>query len=127
MPIICLGAVWTKAFIAALISLTLSATAISPALAKDKSSAEKAKQRGVAEIHICTKRLGTVAIVEPDNQWWTALNLGSHEAIIKLFVMQSGCFVIVDSGQGMPRRTLERALADSAVQQELGRAAWRDR
>src|SRR3546814_1457815 len=67
-PIICLGADVTKAFVAALISLTLSATAISPALAKDKSSAEKAKQRGVAEIPICTKRLGTVAIVEPDNQ-----------------------------------------------------------
>src|SRR3546814_7389293 len=79
-PIICLGADVTKAFVAALISLTLSATAISPALAKDKSSAEKAKQRGFAEIPICTKRLGTVAIVEPDNQWWTALNLGSPEA-----------------------------------------------
>src|SRR3546814_11284097 len=80
----------TKAFVAALISLTLSATAISPALAKDKSSAEKAKQRGVAEIPICTKRLGTVAIVEPDNHWRQALNLGSPEAITTLFVMNSG-------------------------------------
>src|SRR3546814_10890128 len=81
--IICLGADVTKAFVAALISLTLSATVISPALAKDRSSAEKAKQCGVAEIPICTKRIRTVAIVEPDNQWWTALNLGSPEAIIK--------------------------------------------
>ncbi|HEY9580469.1 MAG TPA: CsgG/HfaB family protein [Rhizorhapis sp.] len=96
-----------------MISLTLSATAISPALAKDKSSAEKAKQRGVAEIPICTKRLGTVAIVEPDNQWWTALNLGSPEAIIKLFVMKSGCFGLVDRGKGLQSRNLERALADS--------------
>src|SRR3546814_1416701 len=64
------------------------------------------------------KRRGTVASVEPDNQWWTALNLGSPEAIIKLFVMKSGCFGLVDRGKGLQSRNLERALADSGERSE---------
>ncbi|MCF8710211.1 CsgG/HfaB family protein [Rhizorhapis sp. SPR117] len=95
------------------ISIAICLAATSPALAKDKSSAEKAKQKGVTEIPICTKKLGTIAVVEPDNQWWTALNLGSPEAIIKLFVMKSGCFGLVDRGKGLQSRNIERALADS--------------
>lgn len=102
-----------KKFISSFISVSLCLAAASPALAADKSSAEKAKQKGVAEIPVCTRKLGTIAVVEPDDQWWTALNLGSPEAIIKLFVMKSGCFGLVDRGRGLQSRNIERALADS--------------
>ncbi|MBA3897495.1 MAG: penicillin-binding protein activator LpoB [Sphingomonadaceae bacterium] len=75
-------------------------------------------------IPVCTRRLGTVAIVEPDNQWWREYNLGSPEAIIKIFVQQSGCFGLVNRGRSMASRNMERAMADSGELQagsNLGR------
>ena len=73
----------------------------------------------------CTKRLGTIAIVEPDKQWWKDLNLGSPEAILKVFVSQSGCFGLVNRGASMQSRAMERALADQGELQKgsnLGKA-----
>lgn len=85
-----------------------------PAMAKEKgSSGRQAQEKKQTEIPVCTKRLGTVAIVEPDNQWWRELNLGSPEAIIKLFVQKSGCFGIVNRGRSMASRNMERAMADA--------------
>lgn len=85
-----------------------------PALAKkpDESSARKDQNRGTAEIPVCTRRLGTLAIVEPENQWWRELNLGSPEAILRVFVQKSGCFGLVNRGRSMQSRAMERALAD---------------
>ena len=57
------------------------------AMAAEKgSSARQEQSRKQAEIPRCTRRLGTVAIVEPDNQWWRELNLGSPEAILKISI-----------------------------------------
>ena len=84
----------------------------SGAAAKGESSGQKAQQKGQAQIPHCTHKLGTVAIVEPDNQWWRELNLGSPEAVIKVFVQESGCFTIVNRGRSMQSRSMERALAD---------------
>lgn len=94
---------------AAVAAIALSA---SPALAKGKSSGRKDQEKGTAEIPHCYKKLGTIAIVEPDNQWWREYSLGSPEAIIKVFVQQSGCFGLVNRGGGMQSRAMERALAD---------------
>lgn len=85
-----------------------------PAMAEDRgSSSHQAEQKGMQQIPICTRKLGTVAIVEPDNQWWREMNLGSPEAIIKVFVQQSGCFSLVNRGRSMQSRAMERAMADS--------------
>ena len=89
----------------------LAAAPIAPAFAK--SSARKEQEKRTAEIPVCTKKLGTIAIVEPDNNWWTGLGLSSPEAVIKLFVMKSGCFGLVDRNKGLASRNIERALADS--------------
>lgn len=70
------------------------------------------------EIPRCTKNLGTVAIVEPDNQWWREFNLGSPEAILRVFVQKSGCFTLVNRGRSMQSRAMERALADQGELQE---------
>ena len=112
----------TSILIAALATAALAAT---PALAQGKSSGRKSQERGQAQIPVCTQKLGTIAIVEPDDNWWRELGLGSPEAIIKLFVMKSGCFGLVDRGRGLQNRNLERALADSGELQEgsnIGRA-----
>ena len=86
--------------------------------AQDKSSARKAQEKGTAEIPRCTRNLGTVAIVEPDNQWWRELSLGSPEAIMRVFVQQSGCFTLVNRGRSFQNRAMERALADQGELQE---------
>ena len=92
--------------------------ASSPATSAGESSGRKAQDRGEAQIPHCTRNLGTVAIVEPDNQWWRELNLGSPEAVIRVFVQQSGCFTLVNRGRSMQSRAMERALADNGELQE---------
>ena len=52
-------------------------------------------------IPTCDKKIGTLAVTEPQNQWWTALNLESPAALIKVFVSQSKCFTLVDRGKGL--------------------------
>lgn len=77
------------------------------------SSGRSMQLNAMSEIPVCTRRLGTIAIVEPDNQWWRELNLGSPEAILKIFVQRSGCFGLVNRGRSMQSRAMERALADN--------------
>src|SRR5438270_3735093 len=84
----------------------------SPALA-DASSGHKDQARGEQEIPVCTHRIGTLAIVPPDKEWWRELNLGSPEAIIKIFVAQSGCFGMVNRDRSMNSRAMERAMAEN--------------
>nr|WP_166175839.1 CsgG/HfaB family protein [Altererythrobacter segetis] len=88
------------------------------ASAKGESSGQKAQKKGQAQIPHCTHKIGTVAIVEPDDQWWRQYNLGSPEAVIKVFVQESGCFSIVNRGRSMQSRAMERALADNGELQD---------
>ena len=85
---------------------------------KKASSGEQAQQKGELLIPRCTKRLGTLAIVEPDTQWWRDYNLGSPENILKVFVQQSGCFGLVNRGRAMQSRAMERAMADDGELQK---------
>jgi curli biogenesis system outer membrane secretion channel CsgG len=87
----------------------------------DASSGHKEQAAGEAQIPICSHRIGTLAIVPPDQEWWRELNLGSPEAIIKVFVQQSGCFTIVNRDRAMASRNMERALADSGELQQGSR------
>lgn len=99
-----------------LIALTAAALALgagTPGFAADKSSGRKLQEKGTAEIPRCSRNLGTVAIVEPDNQWWRELSLGSPEAILRIFVQKSGCFTLVNRGRALENRAMERALADN--------------
>ncbi len=77
------------------------------------SSSRNMQLNAMSEIPVCTKKLGTLAIVEPENQWWREYNLGSPEAIIKIFVQRSQCFAMVNRGRSMQSRAMERALADN--------------
>ena len=108
--------------LAAMSAVVLTAT---PAFAQGKSSGRKAQERAQAQIPVCTRKLGTIAIVEPDNNWWQGLGLGSPEAVLKMFVMRSGCFGLVDRNKGLQSRNIERALADNGELQDgsnIGRA-----
>ena len=94
---------------------------VSSAAFADPSSGRKDQARGEAEMPQCTHRIGTLAIVPPDKEWWRELNLGSPEAIIKVFVQQSGCFTLVNRDRAMQSRSMERALADSGELQRGSR------
>ena len=113
-----------KTFLAgiAVLAIAMSGTAV---VAADKgSSGHQAQAKGEAQIPVCTRNLGTIAIVEPDNQWWREMNLGSPEAIIRIFVQKSGCFSLVNRGRAMQNRAMERAMADNGELQagsNLGR------
>lgn len=101
-----------------------SAFLVSAQPAAAQSSARKAQEQGTRDIPRCTKNLGTVAIVEPESQWWREMNLGSPEAILRIFIQQSGCFTMVNRGRTMQNRAMERALAEQGELQSgsnLGR------
>src|SRR3569623_660503 len=100
-----------KKMLAGAVAAAVALGAASPALA-DRSSGRKDQDRGEAAIPRCTDSLGTIAIGEPDNQWWREYNLGSPEAVIKIFGAQSGCFTMVNRGAAMQSRSMQRALAD---------------
>ena len=65
-------------------------------------------------------RLGSLAIVEPDNQWWRELISAAPRRSLKVVRPEFGCFTIVNRGRSMQSRAMERALAD---QGELQRHA----
>src|SRR5690242_19021318 len=92
----------------------------SPAFA-DASSGHKLQAAGEQEIPVCSHRIGTLAIVPPDKEWWRELDLGSPEAIIKIFVQQSGCFTMVNRDRAMNSRAMERALAEQGELQKGSR------
>jgi hypothetical protein len=118
-----------KSFVAGAVALTMVAVASPAMAAKDRgSSGRQAQAKGTQEIPVCSRQLGTIAIVEPENQWWRELNLGSPEAILRVFVQRSGCFTMVNRGRSMQSRAMERALADNGELQDgsnVGRAQVR--
>jgi len=75
------------------------------------ASIDEKKAEKQAMIPMCSHKIGTLAVREPQNNWWTALNLESPEALLKLFVRQSGCFTLLDRGKGFEMAQQERALA----------------
>ncbi|WP_246048211.1 CsgG/HfaB family protein [Hankyongella ginsenosidimutans] len=86
--------------------------AVNPVLAK---SAEEKRDEKTADIPRCSKKIGTASIVEPENQWWREIEggLGSPEALIRIFIRQSGCFTLVNRGRGFDAAMQERDLASS--------------
>jgi hypothetical protein len=70
-----------------------------------------------AEIPTCSHKIGSLAVHEPQNQWWVGLGLESPEALLKVFVMKSGCFTLVDRGAGFAMAQQERALATGGALQ----------
>lgn len=108
-----------KSFTAAI----LSAALILPTLVHAESIDDK-KDRKEAEIPICTHKIGTLAVQEPETKWWESAHLPSPEAVIKVMVAKSRCFTLVDRGKGFEAAERERAIAaggDLRPGQNVGR------
>ena len=101
---------------------TAMLAAAAPALAQTSntkaSESRKMQTNATQQIPQCARPIGVLAIVEPEDQWWRQLNLGSPEAIIKVFVQNSHCFTIVNRGRSMASRAMERAMSDSGELQK---------
>ena len=89
-------------FCAPLLLMAVLAATGSPALAKDESP---------PAIPTCDTKIGTMAVAEPENNWWTQYNLESPEALIKVYATECKCFTLVDRGKGLDAAKKERALA----------------
>jgi len=87
------------------------AVALAFAVPASAESARHKKERGEAQIPQCSHRIGTIAVQEPERNWWAEYHLGSPEALIKVFVMRSRCFTLVDRNKGLAAAQQERALA----------------
>lgn len=94
--------------LAAAIVASLAAASLTvdgrPAFAKDKEEEAPA-------LPVCDKKIGTMAVSEPQNKWWVQYNLESPEALIKYYASQCKCFTLVDRGKGLEAAKAERALA----------------
>ena len=73
----------------------------------------KEREAKVAQIPRCTKKLGSLSVIEPEasQSWWTGRQLPAPSRLIKVFVSKSGCFTLVDRNSGMDAAMKERALA----------------
>ena len=100
---------------AAFFVATTAAAFVPPAAAESINSKTERKE---AEIPSCTHKLGTLAVHEPQNNWWGPLGLESPEALLKVFVMKSGCFTLLDRGAGFAMAQQERALAGGGQLQQ---------
>jgi len=89
----------------AVAAVALSGPAFAAKVENEKGSTKN------ADIPKCTKKLGTVAIVDGEGQGWLQYELGAPSTLIKTFVQRSGCFGLVNRGAGMAAAQAERALA----------------
>jgi hypothetical protein len=87
-----------------LVTLALSTAAIAMASLARADNAPP-------QIPTCDKKIGTLSVKEPANNWWAEYHLDSPEALIKVMVSQSKCFTLVDRGKGLEAAQAERSLA----------------
>lgn len=102
----------TFACSAALLALasTSLAAAKEPQLAK-ASSGQRLQQSTMNDVPRCTRKLGTLSIVDGDDpSAWTQYQLAAPQKLLKVLVQRSGCFNIVDRGTGLQAAERERAI-----------------
>jgi curli biogenesis system outer membrane secretion channel CsgG len=65
-------------------------------------------------IEKCNRKLGVLAVVEPDGGWGylSSYQLGSPAQLLRAMVQSSGCFDVVERGVAMHNIQQERALAE---------------
>ncbi len=99
-------------------ALALAATALAPVPATaDKlakaSSGQRLQQQTAADVPHCTRKLGSLSIVDGDDPYWTKWNLAAPSKLLKVLVQRSGCFNLVDRGNGLSAAEHERAIGAS--------------
>ena len=94
-----------------LVAIGMTAALAAPAYAQ--YGAKPAPKAATPELPRCASPIATVAIQEPEVQWWRSYGLSNPEKLLKLFASRSNCLRVVDRGAGMAMRKGERELAES--------------
>lgn len=76
-------------------------------------SVQEERAQQMSQLPTCAKSLGTITVLEPENNWWSSYELSSPAALIKVFVSKSHCFTLVDRGKGLAAMQSERDLGAS--------------
>ncbi len=76
-------------------------------------STGSAGTQGEGDLKRCVKQIGTAALLEPDNTYYSHYGLTSPIPLVKLMMAQSGCFKVVERGQASAALRRERAMASS--------------
>ena len=76
-------------------------------------SAAVRAEEAESTVEKCPKKLGVLAVSEPQAGWnhLSRYGLGSPAALLRMMVQQSGCFDVVERGKAMQNIQQERALA----------------
>src|SRR5688500_16520352 len=104
------------------------AMAFAGGAADARETAQQQRARQSADIPVCARSLGSIAVIEPESNWWSQNRLGSPASLIKVFINRSRCFTLVDRGKGMAAMKAERELAsggDLRVGSNLGKGQVR--
>lgn len=96
-----------------LIAVVLAAAAMSGPAWAGGYGTDRGRPAGTPELPQCARPIGTVAIEEPERDWWSPLGLSNPEALLKLFAGRSNCLRVVARGEALQMRQTERALGDS--------------
>lgn len=73
------------------------------------SKAQQMQTQAQAEVPRCTRKLGTLSIIDGDDpRGWTQYNLASPQKLLRAIVQKSGCFNLVDRGAGLNAAQIER-------------------
>ena len=73
------------------------------------SSGQRLQEKTMNDVPRCTRKLGTVSIVDGDDpRAWTQYSLAPPQKLLKVLVQRSGCFNIVDRGTGLQAAERER-------------------
>jgi curli biogenesis system outer membrane secretion channel CsgG len=86
-------------------------TGVAALLSVSAATSVSAQEANPNDVFRCASPIGILSVAEPQTQWWRDYNLGSPEALIKVFVARSGCFSLVDRGRGLDAAQQERELA----------------
>jgi curli biogenesis system outer membrane secretion channel CsgG len=93
--------------------LALIATPADAQFKKGEKGWNNAKDKAApVEVMRCDAPVGTVAIEEPERDWWTNLRLANPERLIKVMASRSGCLRVVDRSRGLAMRERESSLSD---------------
>ena len=90
---------------------------------KAGQEAETSRANKVAELPVCPRPIGTIALLSPENQnrWWTDLGPSSPESLIRVYVQKSRCFRLVNrSNAGMAAMQQERGLSAAGETRRRG-------
>jgi curli biogenesis system outer membrane secretion channel CsgG len=94
----------------------------SPLLAETKGSkVQKQQQDAVVEVPRCSKKLGSVTILNGDNtEFWDDAKLAPPQKLLKAIVLKSNCFSVVDRGMGLDAAAKERNLNNQGLGLQRG-------